>query len=314
VHYRIQNNDIFISSSVGYALYPEDTDDFDKLISFADISMYESKLGHMDYCLRFTKDMFDAVNNKVGMANNLKIAIDKDEFDIYFQTIVNVKTQNIDYVESLMRWNSSKGIIMPNDFIPIAEESGFMQSLDLLVIEKTLNLFSKLKYDSLYKRTKLSINVSPILLLRNNFPTMLNDLVKKYKLTTIEICVEVSENTFVNNIEQSSHQINMLREFGFSVALDDFGREYSSLSILDKVDFDIIKIDRLFIKNLDFKLNVEIIKMIIKIANLTNNLVIAEGVETEEQKTTLEKLGCHIMQGYLFSKPSKLLIKEVVDF
>ncbi len=317
-NYRIHHNDIYLSASIGYALYPDDTDDFDKLISYADISMYECKLAQMERCLRFSKEMFDLVNNKVEMANALKIAIDQDEFDVYFQTIVDVNNENIEFIESLVRWNSSKGLIMPNDFIPIAEESGFMQSLDLLIIEKAFKQFSLLKRKDKYKNTKLSINVSPILLLRNYFPKRIDNLAEKYELHNNEICVEISENTFVNNIEQSRHQIKVLRGLGFLVALDDFGREYSSLSILDKVDFDIIKIDRLFINDLNVKLNIEIINMIIKIANLTNNLVIVEGVETLEQRSILQDLGCFLMQGYLFSRPKKyfledVLVKEVIS-
>ncbi len=310
-NYRVHSNDIYISSSIGYALYPEDTDDFDKLISYADISMYESKIIHFDHCLRFTKDMYMFINNKVEIAHDLKIAMDNDEFEVYFQTITNIRTQRVDFLESLVRWNSSKGLIMPNDFIPIAEETGFMQSLDYLILDKAFKYFSAFKIEMENTHTKLSINVSPITLLRNNFPQRLVVLAKKNMIREQDICVEISENTFVNNIELSRHQIKALRDLGFIVALDDFGREYSSLSILNRLDVDIIKIDQLFTSNLDLKTNIEIIKMIIKIAKLTHNLVIAEGVEKEEQKLILDKLGCSLMQGYYFSIPEKMnVIKE----
>ena len=144
-----------------------------------------------------------------------------------------------------------------------------------------------------------------MLLLRPNFPEIINALANKYQIKKSDICIEINENTFVNNKEESRKQIKRLRELGFIVALDDFGREYSSLSILNKVDFDVIKLDRLFIVNLDMKLNIEIINMVNKIAKLTNNSVIVEGVETEEQKDTLIKLGGYFLQGFLFSKPAK---------
>ncbi len=310
--YRVEGIDIYITTSIGYALYPEDTSDFDKLISYADIAMYECKINHLNRCLRFSKEMYEVVNKKVGIANDLKVAIDKDEFEIYYQEIVNVNTNNVDYLESLVRWHSSKGIIMPGDFIPIAEESGFILSLDLLLIEKSFKQFSQLKKTKKYADTKLSFNVSPSFLLRNNFVSHINNLAKKCQLKNQDICIEINENTFVNNIEICRNQIKSLREYGFIVALDDFGREYSSLSILSRVDFDIIKLDRLFINNLDLKLNIEIINMVNRIANLTNNLVIVEGVETEEQAKLLRKMGCFLMQGFLFSKPSKINIEELL--
>lgn len=310
--YRVNNNDIFISTSIGYALYPEDTDNFDKLISFADIAMYESKINHINRCLRFNKTMYDAVNKKVATLNNLRFAIENKEFDVYFQEIINANTNEVAFIEALVRWNSKNGIIMPGDFLPIAEESGIIQYIDLQVIEKSFALFQDIKDTERYKNAKLSINVSPILLLRTNFPNTLNALALKYKLNKHDICIEINENTFVNNKEESRRQIKLLRELGFIVALDDFGREYSSLSILNKVDFDIIKLDRLFIVNLDMKLNIEIINMVNKIAQLTNNLVIVEGVETEEQRDILLNLGCFLMQGFLFSKPAKINVKDKI--
>lgn len=311
--YHLGNNDIYLSASIGYALYPDDTTDFDKLISYADIAMFKSKTEKSNKCFRFNKEMYDNINNKVGVINDLKRAIEKDEFDVYFQEIVDVKSQEVAYIEALIRWHSNKGVIMPKDFIPIAEETGFIQTLDLIVINKALRYFKNIKLDKRYQNTKLTINVSPALLLNKNFPDNLNDLTHKLHIANDEVCIEINENTFVNNKEESRKQIKLLKDLGFLIALDDFGREYSSLSILNKVDFDIIKIDRLFIINLDLRLNVEIINMINKIAQLSDNIVIVEGVETEEQKEKLMNLGCYLMQGFLFSKPAKILVKEKVE-
>lgn len=310
----VEDNDVYISSSIGYALYPEDTDDFDKLISYADIAMYESKIARNNNCLHFSKEMYDIVNQKVEVANNLKKAIGMDEFDVHFQFIVNAHKDNeIVYIESLLRWNSNKGQILPGNFIPIAEESGLMPTLDLIAIKKSLKLFSQIINDKKYQQSNLCINVSPLLLLKKDFPKRLNSLVSSQNLKNSDICVEISENTFVNNIDESRMQITLLRKLGFKVALDDFGKDYSSLSILDRVDFDIIKIDRLFIKNINFETNIEIINMIIKIAHLKNKLVIVEGVETKEQVLKLSELGCSLMQGFYFSIPSKIEIQKQVE-
>ncbi len=307
----IDDNDIFISSSIGYALYPEDTDNFDRLISYADIAMYESKMARNNNCLHFSKEMYEVVNQKVEIANSLKKAIGQDEFEVHFQFIVNAHKDNkIVFIESLLRWNSSKGQILPGNFIPIAEESGLMPTLDIIAIKKSLKLYSKINYDKKYLQSKLCINVCPLLLLKKDFPKRLNSLVSSNNLKNSDICVEISENTFVTNIDESRQQIKLLKKLGFIVALDDFGKDYSSLSILDTVDFDIIKIDRMFIKNIHIETNIEIINMIIKVAHLKNKLVIVEGVETEEQVQKLSQLGCSFMQGFYFSIPEKIELQN----
>ncbi len=133
------------------------------------------------------------------------------------------------------------------------------------------------------------------------------------KLNPKQIYVEISENTFVNNLQLCRNQIHKIKNLGFLVALDDFGREYSSLSILDSIDFDILKIDRLFIDRINHQKNIEIIKMILNISSFSNTMVIAEGIETKEQKTILLSLGCYYHQGYYYAKPQKLVSeKEMV--
>lgn len=307
ITYQIDGIDIFISTSIGYALYPDDTLDIETLISYADIAMYECKVSHLNECLRFNPRMYETVNKRVKIANDLKQAIDKDEFIIYFQEIVNVITNKVEYIEALVRWESDKGLLLPKDFIQVAEETGFMLVLDNLVIDKALKQFVEIRKNPKYADTILSINVSRLNLLNSNFPPNLYQHVLKHSIRPQDICIEINENTFMNNIEYSSYQIARLREWGFKIAIDDFGREYSSLSILNKVTFDIIKIDRLFVDNLDSQLSVEIINMVNRIAEVYQHDVIIEGVETREKVEQLKHLGCYLMQGYYFSEPKKLI-------
>ncbi|MDF2700685.1 MAG: hypothetical protein K0Q49_2248 [Haloplasmataceae bacterium] len=306
-NYYINNNNIYITSSVGYALYPDDTTDINKLITYADIAMYEAKIAQQRNSLRFTKEMFETINKKVEIANDLKKAIDIDEFEMLFQDIIDTNTNKVCFVESLVRWNHPiKGVIGPNDFLPVAEESGLMEALDMLIINKSLKNYCELKQLADFEHTKISINVSPIMLLKKDFPSRLIGLVIKLGIFVSDICIEIRENTFINNIDECSVQITKLRNLGFLVAIDDFGREFSSLSILDRVEFDIIKIDRLFVSILHHETNVEIVKMITKIAKLKNKLVIVEGVETKNQVDKLTELGCTILQGFYFSIPHKI--------
>lgn len=307
INYQIDGIDIFISTSIGYALYPEDTLDFEMLISFADIAMYECKVNHLNECLKFNPLMYEIVTKRVKIANDLKQAIDNDKFIIYFQEIVNINTNKVEFIEALVRWESDNGIILPKDFIQIAEETGFMLVLDNLVIDKALKQFTEIRKEPQYYDTKLSLNISRLNLLNSNFPTNLYHHAIKYNINPQDIIIEINENTFMNNIEYSGYQINRLREYGFKIAIDDFGREYSSLSILNRLTFDIIKIDRLFIDHLDSQLSVEIINMVNRIATVYNHDVIIEGVETKEQVEHLKELGCYLMQGYYFSLPHQLI-------
>jgi diguanylate cyclase len=249
--------------------------------------------------------MFYKVNQKLELVNEIKQAIDQHEFYLDYQPIFDQRTNEIVILEALVRWNHpQKGTIYPGLFIPIAEESGFMQALDHIILNQAF-----LDYQSVIKadhKPKLSINISPIMLLKHDFSMRLSQLIEQYHINSHQIIIEISENTFMNNIEQSIIQINQLKALGVLVALDDFGREFSSLSILNQVDFDLIKIDRQFVVNLSSETNQEIIKMVRKITRLKDKHLIVEGVETIEQVNILSSLDCHLMQGYFYARPGQL--------
>jgi diguanylate cyclase (GGDEF)-like protein/PAS domain S-box-containing protein len=308
VIYYYQTIKIQLDASVGYALYPEDTDDIHHLITFSDLAMFEAKRSNFHRCIRYASYMSQQLDQKVILAKELKEAIQEDLLDVFFQPIMNVEQDSIDFLEALVRWeNGLKGWMSPAMFLPIAEDTGLMIRLDLLLIEKSIHKFSLLKEESPYKNTILNINVSPQTLLKANIHEFILQTSNKYKIHPNQICIEISENTFVNNVEETNKVIRKLKQLGFIIALDDFGREYSSLAILENMEFDIIKIDRYFIDRLHLAINLNIVQMIMKISQISNKLVVAEGVETLHQKEQLMSLSCHLQQGYFFAKPEKLI-------
>ncbi|ERJ11689.1 sensor domain-containing protein [Haloplasma contractile] len=298
-----------ISASLGLAVYPNDTKDPLELITYADIAMYASKRHSSKKCVRITKQLYEDVTYKFNMTNKIKQAIESEEFFMVYQGVYDViKSQNT-FIEALVRWkDDSNTTLLPGEFIPLAEESGLMIELDQTIINTTLKEFSAIKQNDRYKHLKVTINISRNKLLQVNFPERLKKITDHYKLKSSDICIEINENTFIDKINLCKEQIKRLKELGYLIAIDDFGKEYSSLSILNKVDFDIIKVDKTFVDGIKDKSNIEIVKMILNVARVKGKQVIVEGIETKEQKDVLEKLGVRLMQGYYFNYPSKLEI------
>ncbi len=307
-NYLVDGIKISLEASVGYVIYPEDTNDINNIISYADLAMSEAKRDKYKKCVRYNNKLSEYLNQKVYMAREIKDAIENDDFEIHYQPIVNANNNNIEYVESLIRWNHIElGWVTPGQILPVATDSGLMVKLDLYIIHKALKNFKEVIKKQHYSKAILTINVSPQTLLKDNFPEILVDMITKFDIDMNKICIEVSENTFVNNIKECNDQLYKLKQVGILVALDDFGREYSSLAILDNMEFDIIKIDRLFIDRIENEKNLEIVRMIMKISQLSSKAVIAEGVETKKQMQTLLLVGCVLQQGYFFAKPEKII-------
>ncbi|MBN2877904.1 MAG: EAL domain-containing protein [Bacilli bacterium] len=307
--YAVGNLNLQIDKRIGYAVYPDDTDDFEELISLASIALKESVAKSSYEIVRFDNTMKESLKYNVEIANKLKLALDEELIEVHFQKAVNCVSHEVFVIEELSRWNDSDlGFIPPNEFFRIAKETHQLNRLDRYMVKKTLESFKKLRAKEQYKNAKVTINISPNTLLDINFFDYFNLLVEEYKITPNDIYIEISETTFVNNIDICLVRINQYKNQGYLIALDDFGVEYSSLSILESVDFDIIKIDAHFVQNIDKFSNQEIIKMIRKITSQNCKEIVAEGVETAEQSQALQSLGCEIQQGYYHHRPENLLL------
>ena len=307
--YDIGDLSLQIDKKIGYAIFPEDTNSIDELVSLASLALKESIVQSSYTIMRFNEEMKDNLNYNVEVANRLRKAIDNNLIQVYFQKVIDCNTNKIFVIEELSRWNDEKfGYIPPVDFFRVAKETNQLNRLDRYMVSKSIEAFEKLHITQEFSGAKLTINISPYTLLDINFFEYFDNLVSKSNIKPNEVYIEISETTFVNNIDICLARINQYKEKGYLIALDDFGVEYSSLSILESVNFDMIKIDAHFVRNIDKFSNQEIIKMIRTITEKNSKEIVAEGVETEEQSLALKSLGCQMQQGYYHHKPENLSI------
>ena len=305
--HAVPETTIQMRKNIGCAIYPDDTTDIAQLIPFASLAMNAAEKHNLSTILRYKAKMHTQLQNNVLIASKLKKAIENDELDIHFQIILNVKTNQVIYLEGLARWfNKTLGHVTPEMFINIAQESNLIGHLEPYLAKKTIQNFAAIKNDPRFKKTKLALNLTPQSVYNPRFSDELLNIIEATKLSKNDIVIEISEKTFVDNVEHSMKHLHRLKTLGFEIALDDFGKDYSSLAVLEKVSFDIIKIDALFTKNIELIKNQEIVKMVRKITDLSHKRLVIEGVETEAQKDILLDLGCDHQQGFLFHKPEKL--------
>ena len=304
----IDDKIVQVKKSIGYAVYPEDTQDLESLVTLASLATRDAAMNEHNIIVKYLPQMSQNLDENIKMATRLYNSIQRGDIEIHFQKIFNSKNNAVTFIEALARWNDlERGNIRPDIFIKVAKESNLIDILDEYLIRRALAKYALLKRLGEYKQTKLSINFAPSTFLRDGFVEILEQLVADFDLENPDICIEVSENTFVHNLETCNYYIQEYKKRGFLIAIDDFGSQYSSLSILENIDYDIIKIDGSFINNIDSPKNKAIIKMVIEIAQMFKKEIIAESVETEMVSLELQNLECFLQQGYYYHKPERLI-------
>lgn len=301
------NNKIFMDFAAGVSVYPKDGNNFNDLINKSDFMMYSSKKNNKRAKLLFFNDViYNEILEIETMKEDLKYAVDNNEFVLYYQPIVD-KNKAIKKLEALIRWNNRKlGYISPDKFIEYAEETGEIVKIGYWVIEDVCKNFNELfKSDDILQ---VSINVSPIQLMEVDFVNKAEEILSKYNVTWRNLCLEITETAVLDENIIIRDNLLLLNKKGVKIALDDFGTGYASFSYLKKFKLDILKIDRIFIDN-GLDIDYKIVDNIKSIANLLNMETVIEGVETEEQFNNLKSVGCEYFQGYYFSRP--LPISEI---
>ena len=311
--FRINDKEIFISASIGIAIYPYDGTNVNNLLKNSDIAMYKSKNRGKDIYSFFSEEM--NFNTKITMEieTNLRNAIKNNEFQLYYQPKIDVLKNKVIGAESLLRWfKDGKQYMGPFEFICIAESTGFILEIDkwvLLTACTQIKNWAKIGI----KDQKISVNISGKHFKQNRIIKTVKEVLKKVNIPKGTLEIEITEGAFMEDMEESIVILNELRAMGIEISIDDFGTGYSSLSYLKNLPIDRIKIDRSFISNiLNGKKDAAIVKTIITMANLLDLYVIAEGVETLEQLELLSENGCSEIQGYYFSKPIPAI--EYEDF
>lgn len=300
---------LYVSCSIGYAIYPDDAQNIEMLISYSDIAMYDVKSSFTKrQCVRFNRSMYNKLKHHINVANDLIESIKSDGINVVYQEVIDCKDLSVKYLEVLARWvYQGHGNIPPDIFFNIAEKTGIAEELDFYIINKALHEFKQIKKMPKYKNSILSLNVMPTTVLNTNFPSKMQMFLKENNLLPKDVCIEINENTFVST-NKCIKQIAILKDLGFIIALDDFGSKFSSLAILDEIDYDIIKLDRQFIKKVTEKRLVSsILKMLREISLLDNKQVIIKGVENKELADLLLDIGFNLIQGFYYSIPKGLL-------
>ncbi len=301
--FLINDNEIQINFSAGLAIYPADGVDAGTLYRNAEAALKNAKTSNSQY-LFYRSDMMEGVAEKLSFENKLRHALDKNEFELYYQPKVDSETHEVTGLEALIRWNHpDAGLIPPDRFIPILEETGMILKVGSWVMEQALQDMQQWKEAGM-KIPRIAVNVSPLQLQQDNFSEVVGEIVNRYGGKGCGLDLEMTENLLMQNIDINIGKLAGIREQGIDIVIDDFGTGYSSLSYLARLPVNSLKIDRSFIASMNsLPESMTIVSSIISLAHALNMKVIAEGVETEEQSKLLRLLKCDEMQGYLFSKP-----------
>ncbi len=298
--YQLENISVFLSASIGIAIYPNDADDADSLLRKADQAMYEVKASGRNGCQFYTTEMQLKSEYRHELLNQLIGAINNNKLQVYFQPIVDLKTNQISKCEALARWQKENGqFVPPIDFISLAEESGLINKIDLFMLQESAKTLAKID-----PTIELSINISPRLFHTKDYALeKWTESIKEISQST-RVTVEITERLLTDDSERALIVLNQLKSFGVKIAIDDFGSGYSSLNYLVKYPVDIIKIDRSFIMEIGLDSSAEaLIETILAMAKRLKILVVAEGIETKIQLDYLKKHRCEFGQGYFLGKP-----------
>jgi diguanylate cyclase (GGDEF)-like protein len=304
--FKLNGREHRIAASIGIALSETGYTDARDAIRDADRAMYEAKRkgkGRFEFS---DQSLYSDVVEVLGLQEDLKRCIDRDELELHYQPLVDLASQSIVGFEALVRWRHPElGLLLPDQFIPLAEDSGFIVPLGRWVMRTACaQARGWQQTQASGEPLILSVNVSMRELTHADFVPTLAATLKESRLPPERLQVELTESVFIETLEPIRGRITALRKLGVTVCIDDFGTGYSSLGHLHRLPIDKIKIDRLFVRHLDEAPgNREILRTILSLASHLGLDVVAEGVESNEQLTTLRELACSYGQGFLFSRP-----------
>lgn len=304
--YKAHNKTIHLFVNIGVSLHPKDGLIFEDLVKKADIAMEFAKKSDKNTYLFFNDNMLKVIEEKANLETDLIRAIFNGEFILYYQPIFSLSENKIVGVEALIRWNHpDKGIILPMEFIPFAEETGLINEIGKWVIKESFLQSSKWEERG-YKDIWISINISSIQLKDSDFFKNIQEMLIKFGTKSSNIKVEITESIIMNSYEQAIGSLTELNKIGIDTTLDDFGTGYSSLSHLKNLPINTLKIDKSFIQNIHSEeRDRDIVEGIINLGHRMNMKVVAEGVEETHQLRLLKKMGCDAIQGYILGKPGE---------
>jgi predicted signal transduction protein with EAL and GGDEF domain len=312
--YRIDGRDLQVSASIGVAVYPVDGEDADALLRDSALAMYAAKDLGRNGVQFYTTELRRRTSDRIELLASLRTAIDTPgQLSLWYQPKLEIATGRLTGVEALVRWHHPKnGLIMPDRFIPIAEETGLIIPLDRWVLQEACRQLRVWTDDGMDDFV-LSVNVSSRQFHQGELTSEVQEALLASDIEPNRLEVEVTEGTLIDDIEPARVTLDRLRDLGVRISIDDFGTGYSSLSYLKRLPIDVLKIDRSFIHALpEDQDDAAISEAIVSLGHTLNMEIVAEGVETQDQFDFLGGLGCDTAQGYLIAAP--LPVAQFAEF
>lgn len=315
----VDGYEVSVTPSIGIAMYPENGSTVQELMKHADVAMYQAKEDGRRTFKYYSNSLNDKAMERLQLEEYLRSALKNQEFELYYQPQVDLKTNQITKAEALLRWiHPELGFVSPADFIPIAEESGIIVELGDWILQQAC--MQAKEWRDAGHDIRVSVNVSSIQFKQTNLVDNVKNALELSELPKHLLELELTESAVMSDVEDNIGRLQMFKDMGIRIAVDDFGTGYSSLSYLKKFPIDTLKIDRSFIIDIDTNENdAAIVKAIMLLAETMQLNVVAEGVETLEQLRIIDSYGCQYIQGYFFSRPlphadfMKFVSEEFVD-
>ncbi|OZG70280.1 hypothetical protein BTA51_27115 [Hahella sp. CCB-MM4] len=304
--------DVSLTASIGISLFPDDGDTAEMLLKHADTATHHAKEQMPGRYAFYTESLIRKVSRKLELERHIHGALERNEFEVYYQPKVLPKSRRVVSFEALLRWQSDElGLVSPAEFIPVAERNGQIEEIGLFVLKESLAALSSWRKRYAYDFS-VAINLSPVQFRSDDLIPSIESFILNYGLNSKTVEFEITEGVLLSGYPNIEEKLKKLEAMGVSLAMDDFGTGYSSLSYLRKYKFDTLKIDREFISDLPTEeADRKLVSATIAMAHELGMTVVAEGVETEEQNAILVEQNCDLLQGWLFSKA--LPFKEITE-
>jgi predicted signal transduction protein with EAL and GGDEF domain len=302
--FALEGKEVFVSASIGIAVYPDDSSDAHDLIKQADTAMYLAKRSGRNNYRFYSKDLTVLASERFALESELRRAVERNELELYFQPKVWLADGALIGSEALLRWNHpQRGMVLPDQFIDIAEDSGLIMEIGDWVLREACLTATEWNAPDMPLH-KVAINLSARQFHSGDLVKTVTRILQETKCWPEWIELEITESMLLDEDGEVLEILNQLQEMGVAIAIDDFGTGYSSLSYLARYPINTLKIDRLFVSSIaEDTHRAELVGAIISIAHSLGQIVVAEGVDTPEQAAYLRERGCQIAQGYLYSRP-----------
>ncbi len=315
--FYIDNDEIYTNASIGICLVTDEYRQPEDMIRDADIAMYRAKSAGKGRVDIYNPEMHEYAKETMQIENDLRIAIQKNQLEVYYQPVIDVRKGRIEGFEALLRWHHpTLGSVSPDRFIPVAENSGQIKEIGKWVLEQACMQTREWSLQfSPDNEFSISVNLSGIQLTEHGIEQTIDEILTRTRFNKSRLHLEVTETALVGHKEQAREAVNNIRQLGISISIDDFGKGYCSLAYLQEFEFDTLKIDKDFVQDMQPNgKGLQLVRMLMLLARDLKLKVVAEGVETEEQFARLSAMKCPFIQGYYFSRPvSARQIKKMLD-